>query len=137
MKRERKLVQFMSLLYGVSLFMEDVEITGNDCRGIYIYDKKLKLSGTSVINGNYARESDGRAILFDCSASGTSFVRFDTTSLTTLSIINNTADGYGGGIAIRNCGGKVCFFGSEFVDEVTITMKHNLATKGGDAIYGG
>ncbi len=90
--------------------MEDVEITGNDCRGIYLYDMGLKLSGTNVINGNHARQSDGGAILFDCSTSSASFVVFDTTSPTTLSIINNTADGYGGGIAIRHdCGEKFVF----------------------------
>ncbi len=44
--------------------MEDVEITSNDCRGIYLYETGLELSGTSVINGNHARESDGGAIQY-------------------------------------------------------------------------
>ena len=121
---------------GITLFMEDVEITSNDCRGIYLYDMDLKLSGTNVINSNHARQSDGGAILFDCSTSSASFVVFDTQS-TTLSIINNTADGYGGGIAIRHdCGHGLqrCFFK---LPTQKISMKQNTATKGGDAIYGG
>ncbi len=127
---------------GTYILIKDVKITGNDCRGIYLYEVGgLKLSGTSVINGNHARESDGGAILFDCSTStfGPSFLEFDTQSLTTLSIINNTADGYGGGIAIRRyCRDyENCFFRNEPKEKIRITMTHNLATKGGDAIYGG
>ncbi len=122
---------------GIFLLIKDVEITGNDCRGIYLYDTELELSGTNVINGNHARQSDGGAILFQCSTSSNSTVRrrFDT-SLTTLSIINNTADGYGGGIAIRICGGNEharCFFRTY---GTKISMKHNTAKRGGDAIYG-
>ncbi len=128
--------------------IEDVKITSNDCRGIYFYQTGLKLSGTSVINGNHAQQSDGGAILFDCGIRNSaycsttmhksSFVTFDTQSLTTLSIINNTAAGYGGGIAIRRyCNYEHCFFRTEATDKIRITMTHNLATKGGDHIYGG
>ncbi len=122
---------------GTFLLIKDVEITGNDCRGIYLHDIGLKLSGTNVINGNHARQSDGGGILFSCSTYGPSFVVFDTASLTTLSIINNTADMYGGGIAIRRNYRENghCFFRSEPTNEIGINMKQNTATKGGDAMY--
>ena len=120
------------------LFIKDVEIIGNDCRGIYVYDTDLVLSGTSVINGNHAHQSDGGAILFECSTDSNILVGIDILSLTSLRIINNTAAGYGGGIAIRNCEDVIneCIF-SQPTDKITISMKHNTATQGGDAIYGG
>ncbi len=125
---------------GISLLIENVKITNNDCRGIYLYETGLNLFGKSLLKGNHARQSDGGAILFDCLVSFTTFAVFYTESNATLSIINNTADGYGGGVAIRrNCGGTgICFFKIEPpTNKITISMKHNLATKGGDAIYGG
>ncbi len=122
---------------GKSLLIEDVEITGNDCRGIHLYDTNLELSGTSVINGNHAHQSDGGAILFKCSMDRSRLIGINILSLTSLSIINNTAAGYGGGIAIRNCEYiTTCIF-FQLTDKITISMKHNTAMEGGDAIYGG
>ncbi len=132
---EREETGTIHAMNGLSLFIKDVEITGNDCRGFYLYEEGLKLSGTSVINGNHAQQSDGGAILFECLTYGENFITFDTQSLTSLSIINNTADGYGGGIATRHCGNFYCFFKNKLANEIRI-MKHNTAMKGGDAIYG-
>ena len=135
---EREETGTIHVEHGKFLRIEDVEITGNDCRGIYLYDTDLLLSGTSVINGNHARQSDGGAILFECTIQS-SLKIFFFFKLTTLSITNNTADGNGGGIAIRHCGNEhrsACIF-IQPTHKITIIMKHNTAMKGGDAIYGG
>ena len=93
----------------------------------------LKLSGTSVINGNHARQSDVGAILIECSTYGKNYVEFDNNITHYPCIINNTADGYGGGGILQFVvivGEWDCFFRSKPTDEITETQLSSNERRG-------
>ncbi len=126
-----------------TLSFHNVTITDNECGGLYLYNAGLKLAGTNIIQRNYALNSDGGGILFECDSQHTTTgdISVDPRSNTILSIINNTADGYGGGIAIRgDCGlleDTNCFFKVKPTDTTKIIfMEHNRGKKGGNGIFG-
>ncbi len=117
-----------------SLYIHNITIMDNQCGGIYLLNAALKLSGTNIIKGNHAIQTDGGGIVFECSNSQRNMIlpSIDPQLNSSLNIINNTADGYGGGIAIRgDCiNQNNCYFSEKII------MMDNSAKKGGDEIYG-
>ena len=131
----------LQYLHDSDLRLTTCNFIDNNSTAVYANTAKLYLQGGIRIIGN--RAASGGAFHMDCSARGQSKLLFNVVHL---DISNNTAEQYGGGIAIsENCSiysafraqQIPCFFDIKGKDKQDITMSGNRANIAGDSIYGG
>ena len=123
----------IDLVQGITL--SDVNITDNSCTGIKLIKSTIKLENLVTLSGNHGQNGGGLYL-------NKSNLLFRTSSK--LNIINNRAEGFGGGIYLEEtfgCNGasscvNSCFFQSEEESEV-IAFSGNHAKLGGDQMFGG
>ena len=131
----------LQYLHDSNFHLTTCNFIDNNSTAVYANTAILYLQGGIRIIGN--RAASGGAFHMDCSARGQSKLLFNVVHL---DISNNTAEQYGGGIAIsENCSiysafraqQIPCFFDIKGKYEQNITMSGNRASIAGDSIYGG
>ena len=118
--------------------LRNVQFSDNECRALHLVMTQVVIEGNVLINNNKAPRSHGAGIYSECQYIpklnfGPLLVLMKASLLT---IINNHAFGYGGGIAIK--GGcratESCFYKNNMG---RVIMTGNKAGIAGDSIYGG
>ena len=118
--------------------LRNVHFSDNECRALHLVMAQVVIEGNVIINNNKAPRSHGAGIYSECQyipkLKSSPLLVLRKASL--LTIVNNHAFGYGGGIAIK--GGcratESCFYKN---DMGRVIMTGNKAGIAGDSIYGG
>ena len=131
-------------LHNSEILLDNVKITDNNCRGLYLAESTVTINQTVIISNNHAVGASGGGILMDCGYSDhDSQLRFNQGSH--LSIKNNRADKKGGGIYINStCIGYHSF--NKYIDclyytivsnitQPVIIMANNTAIVAGNSIF--
>ena len=122
--------------------LRDVRFSDNKCRALHLVMAQVVIEGNVIIENNEAPMSHGAGIYSEClyipKLTSSPLIVLMKASL--LSIVNNHASGYGGGIAIK--GGcratESCLYkNADDLRTGRVIMTGNKAGIAGDSIYGG
>ena len=122
-----------------AIYLNNVNITDNSCRGLYVFGSTVTIHQTVTISNNHAAGENGGGIYMDCFVDSThsrySQLVFNQGSH--LYIQNNRADKNGGGIYFPNWCDRSCPFTAVNAIQPVVLMANNFAHGAGNSIYGG
>ena len=123
--------------------LDSINITESNCTALHMTKSNVNLSGTTFIQDNYAVRSNGGGIYISCGNKWYLPLKGSELKIYSdgkLHLLNNKADGMGGGIYItRECSyvQNDCPVLSESLEQGVITMMNNTAELDGKSIFGG